>query len=749
MKKKITMTGIISLILAVLVFPQICIGADYDITKGTPFEYDGIEGKNQALSKIDDSHYLCAYEGDDYDGYAVVLIVDMADTTISKGTAYEFDISKGRTPALSKIDDTHYLCAYEGSDAHGYAVVLIVNTTDWTITKGTAYEYDIVQGRTPHLAQIDSTHYLCAYWGPDHDGWSVVLIVNTTDWTITKGTAYEFDTVQGKYPYLSKIDATHYLCAYAGDDYDGYAVVLIVNTTDWTITKGTAYEYDIVQGRTPHLAQIDSTHYLCAYWGPDHDGWSVVLIVNTTDWTITKGTAYEFDAVFGWRPALSKIDDTHHLCSYRGPESDGWSVVLIVDTGDWTISQGTAFEFDAIDGRSPALSQIDTYHHLCAYEGSGTDGWSVVLNVELPAGGADVTVTGTSIAPGGTSPGTTGVGMLKLSLVTDTGSATWTAVKVDLTGTAINTDISSVEIWKDDGDGNWEVGEDTQIGSGSFSSSANITFGTPETITTTSWDYYVVYDIASGADPSHTAGAKLLDNSYITVSSPATVSDTGFPIESGLCTLPVELSSFTVQFLNSVPTLNWSTASENDNIGWFIYRNCTDASFGDAEIINSELIPGYGSTSEPHEYIYQDVTIETTPGDVYWYWIQSVDLGGMTHLFGPREINIPEDPEEEPEEQPKQYGLHQNKPNSFGISEGSTKISFILPSTALAEVKIYNIHGGLVRSLYTGMADADEKVELIWDGKDENGIEQQNGIYLYQLEVDDTVNEIKRLILLR
>jgi|UPI00045E6FE1 hypothetical protein len=230
---------------------------------------------------------------------------------------------------------------------------------------------------------------------------------------------------------------------------------------------------------------------------------------------------------------------------------------------------------------------------------------------------------------------------------------------------------------------------------------------------------------------------------------------------AGGSTLPVVLSVFTAQFLNNVATLYWSTASENDNIGWYVYRNSTDDSFIDAERINTEFILGYGTTTEPHDYIYTDETIEPSSGDVYWYWIQCINLDGVMQLFGPTELSIPEvpDPDPDPPELPLQYGLHQNWPNPFGISESSTKVSFTLPSTAFAEVKIYNIHGGLVRNLYCGMANYDVEVELFWNGRDENGAEQQNGIYFYQLstiggsasggKVNNSVNEIKRLILLR
>jgi len=284
---------------------------------------------------------------------------------------------------LAQIDDDNYLCAYEGWSSDGWAVVLTVNPITWTVSKGTAFEYNTSRGETPALAQIDDTHYLCAYEGSRDDGWATVLTVDTGTWTITKETPFEFDNRNGETPALSKIDNTHYLCAYNGRSNDGWATVLTVNTGTWTIAKETPFEFDNRDGETPALAQIDDTHYLCAYEGSRSDGWAVVLTVNPITWTIAKETPFEFDTSRGNTPALAQIDNNRYLCDYRGNDDDGWAVVLAVDPTNWTISKETPYEYDTSRATAPALEQIDDKYYLCAYEGRYDDGWSVVLIVDM------------------------------------------------------------------------------------------------------------------------------------------------------------------------------------------------------------------------------------------------------------------------------------------------------------------------------------------------------------------------------
>ena len=112
--------------------------------------------------------------------------------------------------------------------------------------------------------------------------------------------------------------------------------MLGVDTGTWAMSKGAKLEYDPAGYTVGHdLAQISTYDYLCVYTGHSSssadDGWSVVLNVNLGDWTVNGGDPFEFDPVHGERPALAKINQTHFLCVYNGPANDGWAVVLRAD----------------------------------------------------------------------------------------------------------------------------------------------------------------------------------------------------------------------------------------------------------------------------------------------------------------------------------------------------------------------------------------------------------------------------------
>lgn len=358
------------------------------IAKAVPFEYDPLEGHTPAIAQIDSTHFLCAYTGYNDHGWALVLTVDLDEWTLTKGPAIEFDELCGKTPVLEKIDATRYLCAYDGPANKGTARVLIVDPFDWTVSRGPSFVYKINHGMYPALTTIDSTHCLCVYAGASNDGWAVVLNINPSDWSITKNVDLEYDTTMGLYPDVEKINSTHYLCTYTGPDNDGWASVLKVKTSDWTITEESTFEFDSVQGITPALAKIDAGHYLCAYSGPGDDGYAVILGVDNGTWAISKGPKLEYDpAGYTVGHDLAQISTYDYLCVYTGHTDafadDGWSVVLNVNLGDWTVNGGDPFEFDPVHGERPALAKIDQTHFLCVYDGPANDGWAVVLRADL------------------------------------------------------------------------------------------------------------------------------------------------------------------------------------------------------------------------------------------------------------------------------------------------------------------------------------------------------------------------------
>lgn len=80
-----------------------------------------------------------------------------------------------------------------------------------------------------------------------------------------------------------------------------------------------------------------------------------------------------------------------------------------------------------------------------------------------------------------------------------------------------------------------------------------------------------------------------------------------------------------------VNTLKWTTASEVENFGFDIFRGLSED--GPFEKITPEPLAGAGTTDEPQNYVFVDESID--PSRDYFYFIESISLGGVREKFSP------------------------------------------------------------------------------------------------------------------
>lgn len=86
--------------------------------------------------------------------------------------------------------------------------------------------------------------------------------------------------------------------------------------------------------------------------------------------------------------------------------------------------------------------------------------------------------------------------------------------------------------------------------------------------------------------------------------------------------------------------------------------------------------------------------------------------------------------------------LHQNYPNPFNPG---TTIRYTLPRAERVQLRVYDVHGRLVRTLRDGSEPAgDRRVE--WDGRDRSGQPVASGVYLYRLTTESGESQSNRMV---
>ncbi|MXV75688.1 leucine-rich repeat domain-containing protein, partial [Candidatus Poribacteria bacterium] len=88
--------------------------------------------------------------------------------------------------------------------------------------------------------------------------------------------------------------------------------------------------------------------------------------------------------------------------------------------------------------------------------------------------------------------------------------------------------------------------------------------------------------------------------------------------------LPATLTHFRAEHTDAGVILKWTTESELDNAGFYIYRSETKN--GTFKAVNPTLIQGAGTTSERRTYTWKDTTAK--PNTVYYYRIEDISHAG-------------------------------------------------------------------------------------------------------------------------
>jgi len=94
---------------------------------------------------------------------------------------------------------------------------------------------------------------------------------------------------------------------------------------------------------------------------------------------------------------------------------------------------------------------------------------------------------------------------------------------------------------------------------------------------------------------------------------------------------------------------------------------------------------------------------------------------------------------------PIKFMLDQNYPNPFNTS---TTIRYYLTDPSDVTIKIYDIRGELVNLLVRDEPISRGFHNVIWDGKNAGGTRTSSGIYFYQLNIDES-SETKKMLMLK
>jgi len=206
-------------------------------------------------------------------------------------------------------------------------------------------------------------------------------------------------------------------------------------------------------------------------------------------------------------------------------------------------------------------------------------------------------------------------------------------------------------------------------------------------------------------------------------------------------TLPVELSSFTAVLTSDMYVLiKWIAESETNHSGYNILR-AEKKDLAIAQRINAQIVDEGIATGTQISYSYTD--FEAYTNMVYYYWLESVSLDGISSYYGPLTVTIG-DPTQEPlpPEVLMATKLLNAYPNPFNPN---TNIRYSIKDAGKVRIDIYNMKGQVIQTL-TAEHNTPGFYQIAWDGCDANGNPVASGIYMYRM-TSGNYSSAKKMVL--
>jgi|GEM_PF-2166043 hypothetical protein len=193
-------------------------------------------------------------------------------------------------------------------------------------------------------------------------------------------------------------------------------------------------------------------------------------------------------------------------------------------------------------------------------------------------------------------------------------------------------------------------------------------------------------------------------------------------------TLPVELSSFTaISHFAEFNTIAWVTESELDVLGFNVLRS-EIADLKSAIKLNISLLQAGSIIGAQSRYTFKDNQIDNNTR--YYYWLESVEMNGVSHFTNPVSILVEQATVEPGVPQiPITTKLLKAYPNPFNPQ---TCISYSLAEAGSVTLEIFNTKGQLIRT-FAKTHNSGGYFEISWDGTDKSGQPVSSGVYLYRM----------------
>lgn len=187
--------------------------------------------------------------------------------------------------------------------------------------------------------------------------------------------------------------------------------------------------------------------------------------------------------------------------------------------------------------------------------------------------------------------------------------------------------------------------------------------------------------------------------------------------------VPVELTSFTTSIFDKKVKLEWSTATETNNLHFEIQKKDETN-----EWKTIGTVSGNGTTTQAKYYSYFD-DLSISNASIIYYRLKQVDISGSFSFSEEVSVNNLAD----------KFELAQNYPNPFNPS---TKIKFTIPAAEKVKLEIFSAAGKKLTTLLNENRDPGSYEILV------DGTSWASGVYYYKISAGNFIS-VRKMTLIK
>ncbi|MDT8323782.1 MAG: T9SS type A sorting domain-containing protein, partial [Bacteroidota bacterium] len=197
--------------------------------------------------------------------------------------------------------------------------------------------------------------------------------------------------------------------------------------------------------------------------------------------------------------------------------------------------------------------------------------------------------------------------------------------------------------------------------------------------------------------------------------------------------IPVELSAFTATYADGTALLQWRTAGEENNMGFYVERRASASGSGYELWQEIGFVPGHGTTTRQQEYRFTDRSPSDAAQDdgLVRYRLRQVDYDGRFEISPTVDIHVPIQ---------SGFVLGQNYPNPATLRKGQTTVAIQLAEEQNITLVLYDALGRRIRTIAQGQYRSGRHfIEVPLEGL-------RSGTYYFRLTADTRVQQRRMIV---